>query len=469
MQMLADGLKKYHPEADIKTNNRNLQNVRLFSEELHFSPFTAYLMPMEHERIVCSNGNDILTLHTDDMNGVLNDILDLFEYYNAFEDRIAKMTAKGCGEEELLKELSDMTGYLFVLADATFYIRASYGPSQILGVHHDLAKFIEERMLPVEALKQINASADIRRPDIPSYLLTVPGIGSALVTNLFCRNHHMGWLITCKEDFAFTKGEENLADQIGRLVSEWLETDQSQEERGQKAGIFLDYLDGKTAERPLERLEPFGWYPQDEKQIYVIMQNEKALLPLQVLANQIDKYGNGLFSFLYRDDLVVVIDHALLNGELFSAFLSEQLENVGYAAGESPVFLSMDELRVNYEAAKLAADYARKSDSLMPILRFQESIIPYAVSLLKEHTAADLSHPAMALLIRYDEEHNTAMLQTLKVFLEENCSHSAAAKRLFIHRSTLIYRIEKITEMTGIDFSNADERFHLLLSFYLCR
>ena len=70
MQMLCDRLKQYDPEPDIRKNGRHLQSVRLFSENLRYTPSTLDLTPMEWGRIVCSNENDILVLHTDDINEV---------------------------------------------------------------------------------------------------------------------------------------------------------------------------------------------------------------------------------------------------------------------------------------------------------------------------------------------------------------------------------------------------------------
>lgn len=50
-----------------------------------------------------------------------------------------------------------------------------------------------------------------------------------------------------------------------------------------------------------------------------------------------------------------------------------------------------------------------------------------------------------------------------------NCKYnsSEAARLLHIHRTTLLYRLEKIYEMADIDLEDADTRLHLLLSFQL--
>jgi len=46
---------------------------------------------------------------------------------------------------------------------------------------------------------------------------------------------------------------------------------------------------------------------------------------------------------------------------------------------------------------------------------------------------------------------DTQMLNNIKVYLESNQNMSEAAKKLYIHRNTLIQRIDKFITVTGID------------------
>ncbi|NDK88166.1 PucR family transcriptional regulator [Gordonia desulfuricans] len=61
-------------------------------------------------------------------------------------------------------------------------------------------------------------------------------------------------------------------------------------------------------------------------------------------------------------------------------------------------------------------------------------------------------------LVHCDRERGSDYLATLRIYLECNCDLTAAAKRLFVHRNTLKYRIGRIQEMTGLDFSDPDVR-----------
>ena len=61
-----------------------------------------------------------------------------------------------------------------------------------------------------------------------------------------------------------------------------------------------------------------------------------------------------------------------------------------------------------------------------------------------------LYHPALRQLYEYDMKNHTEYLSTLICYLQNNCSVSAAAEKLFIHRNSLQYRIKKIEELLNM-------------------
>ena len=63
----------------------------------------------------------------------------------------------------------------------------------------------------------------------------------------------------------------------------------------------------------------------------------------------------------------------------------------------------------------------------------------------------------------HDNAGGISYIETLKVFLDENMSYAKAARKLFIHRSTLIERIERIEKELSVDLEDPDQRLRLLL------
>ena len=64
-------------------------------------------------------------------------------------------------------------------------------------------------------------------------------------------------------------------------------------------------------------------------------------------------------------------------------------------------------------------------------------------------------------LFRHDEHSPVSYFETLKVFLEENMNYTSTAEVLYIHRSTLVDRINRIERELGIDLKDYNERLHL--------
>ena len=67
----------------------------------------------------------------------------------------------------------------------------------------------------------------------------------------------------------------------------------------------------------------------------------------------------------------------------------------------------------------------------------------------------------MTRLVTYDKE----LSKTLYSYLRNNGSQAKTAKELWIHRSSLIYRLKKIEEVLDIQLDDYKTRLHLQLSY----
>jgi DNA-binding PucR family transcriptional regulator len=67
-------------------------------------------------------------------------------------------------------------------------------------------------------------------------------------------------------------------------------------------------------------------------------------------------------------------------------------------------------------------------------------------------------------VLDHDRARNGELLQTLTEYLERGGAVEATAQALFIHRSTLSYRLRRIESLLGRDLANVDTRFNLQLA-----
>ena len=60
-------------------------------------------------------------------------------------------------------------------------------------------------------------------------------------------------------------------------------------------------------------------------------------------------------------------------------------------------------------------------------------------------------------LYLYDDEHNGELITTLQMYLRNNQSIKKTADAMFVHYRTISYRLEKIKQISGINFDDANE------------
>jgi sugar diacid utilization regulator len=75
----------------------------------------------------------------------------------------------------------------------------------------------------------------------------------------------------------------------------------------------------------------------------------------------------------------------------------------------------------------------------------------------------------VAPLVAYDEQYETELVRTLETFLDADGNVAGAAERLFTHRHTVRYRLERVKELTGLDVSSTDGRERLSLGLKAMR
>lgn len=76
-------------------------------------------------------------------------------------------------------------------------------------------------------------------------------------------------------------------------------------------------------------------------------------------------------------------------------------------------------------------------------------------------------HPALSILRQNDLENHSELYKTLCIYIENACSIKLTSESLFIHRNSLVYRLNKIVELCHLDFTDSNTLFLLRLSFLI--
>jgi PucR family transcriptional regulator, purine catabolism regulatory protein len=76
---------------------------------------------------------------------------------------------------------------------------------------------------------------------------------------------------------------------------------------------------------------------------------------------------------------------------------------------------------------------------------------------------------SLGTIYEHDRMHGTSYIVTLENFFSNNLNISETAKAMFLHRNTLIYRIDKIKEILNSDLKNSEELLQLQLALKIFR
>ncbi len=84
---------------------------------------------------------------------------------------------------------------------------------------------------------------------------------------------------------------------------------------------------------------------------------------------------------------------------------------------------------------------------------------------LRDLAAAHGDRPTgpVARLSGYDAEHGTNLVETLCAWLDAFGDVAAASAAMFVHPNTFRYRLRRLTEVSGIDLSDPEQRFAAML------
>jgi sugar diacid utilization regulator len=151
--------------------------------------------------------------------------------------------------------------------------------------------------------------------------------------------------------------------------------------------------------------------------------------------------------------------------------LQASLAGYTFALGRSRIAENPEELPRAAGEALLAANVAEGSNDGAALAFEQTGAYRLLLSTMSENPAelqrfyAETVEP----LVAYDEQYETELLRTLETFLEADGNVAGTAQRLFTHRHTIYYRLERVRELSGLDVSSSDGREKLSLGLKAMR
>jgi purine catabolism regulator len=117
-----------------------------------------------------------------------------------------------------------------------------------------------------------------------------------------------------------------------------------------------------------------------------------------------------------------------------------------------------------YREAQHAVKIGRALSGMHSITTFSElGIYRMLLQFAESRNPNEFFCEALERLLDYDQQADKELVKTLRAFLECNGNLTETSDRLFIHRNTLKYRLERIRDITQIDLDDSENRLMLHL------
>jgi DNA-binding PucR family transcriptional regulator len=272
-------------------------------------------------------------------------------------------------------------------------------------------------------------------------------------------SHHIGKLLYQKNQISLRENEEK-NEFYKKIIGEAFQTE--------------NQIKWEAANHSILIPEPFL------VNIFTISQNDEELF--EEVTETVRLFANALnhLSHVFTEQLkIVVIIGSNTKGlsqlsesaeELTSTVLS-QFNGRKVYAGIGNEYASILQLKKSYlEALEVinAAKFIGTPEKL-PYIYSKLGIFRYLETISKHHGMTGYNNKNLQILQKKDQESQTKLLQTLEIYLLNNCRIKPTAEQLFIHTNTLKYRINQIADLTSIDFDDFHTRIQLYIDLQLIK
>lgn len=222
-------------------------------------------------------------------------------------------------------------------------------------------------------------------------------------------------------------------------------------------------------ERITTVLQQAGWDCFDDYFCFVVYPSEFDLstMHLNFIATSLSTACPSAKYIVFNEKIIFIINLTVTEksqDEAFHLFLP-MLRDQMLKSSISTVFSDFKNLYYYYKQCNIAMSLGKKQFSTRWYYKFEDSMLDYVIECSIWKFIPEALYPEGLLrLIAHDHLRGTDYTMILRTYLENNMSPTATLKKLYMHRNTFAYRLEKLREILDMDLEDPDVRLSLLLA-----
>lgn len=395
--------------------------------------------------------------------------------------QLSTMSREGLGLEAMTEVMSKLTGNIVAVQDKRLEIQAISWPSNTAVDHAELIAALQQREALPPVLRNRKAAAKSRQT-VWQLVLPIENLGR-LISPIISGDRARGYLSVIGP-----AGELDMLDSLtvehgaAACALDMAKAKAVSEAKKALRGDFLEgLLAGSMPAREIERLEGrldhntrephavmvVGWLSPDislrrlETSVHWVLSNH----PRPALVHI---YGNNHLVIFQALKNVDDMDSAHQLGRRIHEQIEAEFPGALITGGVSGPARALTDWPITYQQALQAMQLGQRLKLTNQFVEFTSLGIYRLLYGLENQT--DVRHFAeeiMRPLAEYDQQNRGSLVKTVEAYFGHHGNISQTAESLFVHRNTLLYRMERIQELTHLQLDQANMRLALHLALKL--
>ncbi len=410
---------------------------------------------------------------------LINQQAALMERGARIHTRLSQVVAEGGGLTGLVQKMAEIAGRGVVVQDKRLNILAAYPAGPLQSIWGEVMALLTDAGHLPAALrdrKQAAAQPQVLETPLPGNLTRLIGpivvgdrargylslVGVANDLDALDRLVvHQGMLV-CAVEMARAKAVRETEKRLkGDLLAALLRADLSPRD----ARLWLQSM-GLDIEQPHAALR-FAWrggQPPSRRRLETLVNGEVQRLGVRAIVHPM---GPEVVCFCAVDADIARPETALELGQAVQQQGREEYSDAAVACGIGKPAREVAEWRRSFQQAGQALDLAQRLNADAPL--YFPDLSVYRLLLQLEHNPELVAFQEEILgpLLAY--EGGEELIRTLEAYFAHHGNLSQAASALYIHRNTLLYRMERIARITGLNLENPDTRLAVQLALRIYR
>lgn len=403
---------------------------------------------------------------------LFNTIQRIFDFYTQWEQKLSESAAEG-NVQEMLDDSFRIFHNPLILTSADYFIIAY---SSVIDTKPELSSLVDPDAIfeYSKEYKEDDENQDFQKKVgaffFPGYITG----SKSLCVNLFDHDKYAYRLTMVEEMVRFAPFEgallERLAEYLQNALSKQLYV---QTDMGYRLDRILSEILSSEPSNPEvvnQKFSEFGWRPDHN---YFCITLKLAALDLEnmtvrFICRHIEKLLPHACAFPYENYITIFVNLSRFGSDVEDALgkIVYFLRDSYLKAGISNDFTGFSSLSHYYRQAVIALEVGNQKLPYKWIHRFDDIALDYLLDQCKGELPEQLICSRKILgLQEYDAQHNTDYFHTLHVYVKNHLNAVQTARLLFIHRSTFLYRMEKIKELLRMDLDDYDTLLYAMITF----